>query len=915
MRATEIASHLSSQVEAVVRHLLPNGRRQGQEWRVGGTDGEAGKSMGVHMTGDKAGVWLDGQSGESGDLIGLWMACRRVDLRTACTEAMEFCGLREDRPQHSSKTYRKPDREGVHALSGEHLQWLHRIRNLPHESIVAYKLASRGNRLMFPYLRGTELVFAKYRKLPKDFTAEADCEPILFGWQAIPGDARAVVICEGECFPGDAQVLTREGWVRLADYRSGEVAQYREGAIEWVHPLARIEKSYSGDLLRYETRGYVSVTTPDHNLVSIDHKGREYKHAAVNGANSVADLIPRAGLLDGAGIELSDAQIQFCIAVSADAAIDQRKHVERDGTNGVAAREWHYARFGFRKLRKIERLRSIIAACGIEASDSEIAGGYRSMCMGIPDWVPGRMLPWEWIADASLEQREMMLAELVHWDGNSVPNRNQSEYSSKYLQNAEWVQTLAHSTGRVSSIIRRHNQHGEWFKVSILHSKKTTSWQTLKGRAERIPHDGKVYCVQVPAGSLMVRQEEKITISGNCDAIAWHAYGFPALSVPTGAGSSKWIEGEWDALSVFDTIYLSMDMDPSGQKAIPELCERLGRERVKVVQLTHKDANACLMEGVSVESMAIALRDSRTQDPTELRNGAEYADASWAEYSRIDEGMHLPWKKTHERLKLRAGELSIWAGVNGHGKSAVIGNVIGHLAMEGFRCCVASMEWRMPLWIARAVRQIAGTGKPSEAFHRHIVGKFKESMWVFDVSGSAKAARILEVFAYARRRYQIDCFVIDNLTKCGFADDDHAGQKKFVEALADFARVNDCHVMLVAHMRKSESEDKPSGKMGVKGSGGITDMASTVIEVWRNKPREKAILRSEQPNAAPLDEQYRPDGSCGAGTMLLVLKQNATGEEPSVRLWFDKDSTQFLAGPDHTPRPMVEFYAVNRGIA
>jgi len=121
--------------------------------------------------------------------------------------------------------------------------------------------------------------------------------------------------------------------------------------------------------------------------------------------------------------------------------------------------------------------------------------------------------------------------------------------------------------------------------------------------------------------------------------------------------------------------------------------------------------------------------------------------------------------------------------------------------------------------------------------------------------------------------------------------------------------------MLVAHMRKSESEDKPSGKMGVKGSGGITDMASTVIEVWRNKPREKAILRSEQPNAAPLDEQYRPDGSCGAGTMLLVLKQNATGEEPSVRLWFDKDSTQFLAGPDHTPRPMVEFYAVNRGIA
>ena len=593
MRATEISAHLSAQIESVVRHLLPNGRRVGQEWRVGGTDGEAGKSMGVHMTGDKAGVWLDGQSGETGDAIGLWMACRKVDLRTACQEAMEFCGIREDRPVHHRKVYRKPDKSGVHALSGEHLQWLHSIRNLPDASVKAYKLASRGDRLMFPFLKDGELIFAKYRKLPKQFSAEADCEPILFGWQAIPGDARAVVLCEGEL-----------------------------------------------------------------------------------------------------------------------------------------------------------------------------------------------------------------------------------------------------------------------------------------------------------------------------DAIAWHAYGFPALSVPTGSGAHTWIESEWDALSVFDTIYLSMDMDPAGQKAVPVLCERLGRERVKVVSLPRKDANECLIDGIDSGTIAVCLRDARTMDPTELRNGSEYADAAWAEYSRIDEGMHLPWKKTHEKIKLRPGEVSIWAGVNGHGKSAVVGHVVGHLAMEGYRCCVASMEWRMPLWIARVTRQIAGLAKPSEAFARHIIGKFRDSLWVFDVSGSAKASRILEVFAYARRRYQIDCFLIDNLTKCGFADDDYSGQKKFVEALADFARVNDCHVMLVAHMKKSDSEDAPSGKMGIKGSGGITDMVSTVIEVWRNKPRERAIARSEQEGAAPLDEKYWPEGPCGAGTMLLVLKQNATGEEPAIRLWFDKESTQFLAAEDHTPRSMIPFSVV-----
>lgn len=597
MRACDVSAALSAQIETVVRHLLPNGRRVGQEWRVGGTDGEVGKSMGVHMSGEKAGVWLDGASGETGDAIGLWMACRRVDLRTACSEAMEFCGIREDRPEHHAKPYRKPDRDGVHALGAEHAAWLRDVRKLPDASLRAYRLASRGERLMFPFLRDNELVFAKYRKLPKQFSAEAECEPILFGWQAIDPTARAVVICEGEL-----------------------------------------------------------------------------------------------------------------------------------------------------------------------------------------------------------------------------------------------------------------------------------------------------------------------------DAIAWHAYGFPALSVPTGAGAHKWIEGEFDALSVFDTIYLSMDMDSAGQKAIPELCDRLGRERTKVVTLPHKDANECLIQDVSREAMTIALRDARTLDPSELRNASEFADAIWAEYGRIDDGILLPWPKTHELIKLRPGELSIWAGINGHGKSALVGNVVGHAAMDGTRCCVASMEWRTPLWLARMGRQIAGTANPTRAFSDHIAAQYADSLWVFDVSGSAKASRILEVFAYARRRYRIELFVIDNLTKCGFADDDYAGQKKFVEALADFARRNDCHICLVAHMRKSDSENEPSGKMGVKGSGGITDMSATVFEIWRNKPREKAIAQAAA-TQIPMSEDFQPDGKFGADTLLLVLKQNATGNEPGVRLWFDKGSTQFLAGPTQNARPMIPFSTAARAVA
>jgi twinkle protein len=414
-----------------------------------------------------------------------------------------------------------------------------------------------------------------------------------------------------------------------------------------------------------------------------------------------------------------------------------------------------------------------------------------------------------------------------------------------------------------------------------------------------------------------------ILAEGELDAMAWHAYGYPALSVPTGATGHAWIASEHDRLELFDTIYLSFDMDEAGSKGVSELCERLGRERCRVVNLPCKDANDCLMQGIPREDMTRALRDARTLDPAELRNAAEYADAVWIEFNRVDAGLLLPWKKTHDTLKLRQAEVSIWAGINGHGKTSLLSQVTGYLATGGTRCCVASMEWPTPMYLMRMTRQIAGLPMPTEAYCKTIVGSLREALWTFSVSAKAKADRLMTVFDYARRRYGIEFFAIDNLSKCGFAEDDYSGEKEFVEVLADVARETGVHVALVAHMRKSESEDHPGGKMNVKGSGGITNMATTVIEVWRNKPREVAMafareeaLRAGDSNPSRerlnelLPEKFRDDGPHGADTLMIVRKQNATGIEKTYRLWYDAPTMQFLAAPNHKPRAMIPVAAM-----
>lgn len=62
---------LTARIDSLARELLPNGRRESQEWRVGSLQGEPGQSLGVHLAGDKAGVWRDFANGIGGDALDL----------------------------------------------------------------------------------------------------------------------------------------------------------------------------------------------------------------------------------------------------------------------------------------------------------------------------------------------------------------------------------------------------------------------------------------------------------------------------------------------------------------------------------------------------------------------------------------------------------------------------------------------------------------------------------------------------------------------------------------------------------------------------------------------------------------------------------------------------------------------------
>lgn len=95
--ASELARRLARDAEAVCRHYLSNGRRQGRYWMVGDVRNTPGRSMFVRLkesTKGPAGKWTDAASAEHGDLLDVIReSCGFVNFRDVVNEARRFLNL------------------------------------------------------------------------------------------------------------------------------------------------------------------------------------------------------------------------------------------------------------------------------------------------------------------------------------------------------------------------------------------------------------------------------------------------------------------------------------------------------------------------------------------------------------------------------------------------------------------------------------------------------------------------------------------------------------------------------------------------------------------------------------------------------------------------------------------------------
>lgn len=745
-------------------------------------------------------------------------------------------------------------------------------RGISEDVAKQYEITVQNNHenvLVFPFYDDRKILqFVKYRKT--DFNpekdknkewCEKDCKPILFGMKQCNDKFDRLVITEGQCFDGKAEILTPDGWVAFENYAGQDVLQINEHMQGlFVKPQRYIVKRHVGKMVKCEIGGnYETYTTDDHNLVFVNRKGMIIKKRAIEKI-STAYKIPTAINIDGNGYgHWTNEMFALYLAISADGTIDYRKN-----TGPRKAKSERYVRIAIPLERKEKRLKEILTALNIDYSYSRDRNGYASICFHCPKWLTSKYLPYQFATQTSVEQKRFIIKEMVNWDGNRVNNRNQYEYTTVLKHNADVMQLIASSCGYMSTIMTKKNGgNGSFidsycYKVSVLLGKSHVSTQQFEKHKTITEVDQRVYCVTVDTGMILVRQNGRISVTGNCDSLSVATAGIEnAVSVPNGAKGFTWVPYCFNWVSKFDEIVVFGDFE-RGHMSLLEDIQRRFPNKIKHVREQDykgcKDANE-LLQKYGAEAVRDAVENAVLVPVKQVLPLANVQTVNIYELPKLKTGISELDRLLYGGLPF--GMVCLVAGKRGDGKSTFASEILGNAVEQGYATFAYSGELPNYLYKSWFDFQIAGRNHIIEnktefgTVNRFISNSnqelinawYRDKAYIYDsrIIESDEQEDLLKSITRSIMQYGVKVILIDNLMTAMYIDEKQGSDKydqqgRFVRELTKIALRYDVLILLVAHRRKNSFTQDANDE--VSGSGDITNLAGVTLSYDRGSKEE-----------------------------------------------------------------------------
>ncbi|KAK7487905.1 hypothetical protein BaRGS_00020806, partial [Batillaria attramentaria] len=332
---------------------------------------------------------------------------------------------------------------------------------------------------------------------------------------------------------------------------------------------------------------------------------------------------------------------------------------------------------------------------------------------------------------------------------------------------------------------------------------------------------------------------EVVLTSRELDAMAvYQETRAPALALPAGFSSlpqEKIVQGSVQV--EFHKIILWLGDDVRAWEAAKLFSKKLNEKRCFIIRPSVEDPSPleALRRGVKLRSV---LSKAKPVVHKSIVSFAQLKQEIFSELTHVEQVAGVKWQRYTALNRLlkghRRGELTVFTGPTGSGKTTFISDYSLDLCMQGVNTLWGSFEINNVRLGKMMLTQFAqmNMAKHLDQFDTW-ANRFEElPMFFMTFFGQESIHKVIEAMSHAVYVHDIAHVVVDNLQfmmgSNGDWSDRFLKQDSFVGAFRKFATNMNCHVTLVIHPRKEKDTDELT-TASVFGSAKATQEADNVL--------------------------------------------------------------------------------------
>jgi nicotinic acid phosphoribosyltransferase len=312
------------------------------------------------------------------------------------------------------------------------------------------------------------------------------------------------IVCRPDCYDEKTQILTENGFKLFKDLGEYEkVAQVLDdGSYEFVIPTRKYVESYLGDMYHFtDSHGKVDLlVTPDHRMI-MESNGKEKIVLA-------KDMLDSGHHYQSMSRSARQGNHYQCLS-------DYERLMIAFQADGSFQTKGNKIRFSFSKQRKMDRLESLLNRQDISFAKYFLGDGRVEYNVDVNAKDFKKDLSWVNTSEISFKYARDFIEELSYWDATRRSGER-FKFDTTVESVSQVVELVSVAAGYgVLTSEREDNRSPKFSKVFTSHILKDNKVGGQSWTKEKTTYSGKVYCVQVPTGRLIVKRNRCTMVCGN----------------------------------------------------------------------------------------------------------------------------------------------------------------------------------------------------------------------------------------------------------------------------------------------------------------------------------------------------------------------------------------------------------------